>query len=146
MIEQRQLAVTYVGKTPMVNVPASREAARGARDQTTYQARASLSMRHKRQGPALATQDPEEIDLAGGSISSTHSKAEPKQQRGLSVHNGLAAEQRWVAWREEDIKRKDGTEAPTKIPYDPRNGRKARTDDPSTVGQPQGCGAAMARA
>ena len=43
----------------------------------------------------------------------------------------LATEVRWVAWREE---LKPGTEKPTKIPYCPRTGSKARTDDPSTFG------------
>jgi hypothetical protein len=53
----------------------------------------------------------------------------------LSIRNGLADIPRWVAWREEIIKRKDGTELATKIPYDPHNGRRARIPtDPSTWG------------
>jgi hypothetical protein len=45
----------------------------------------------------------------------------------------LADDPRWVAWREEMRRRKDGTEKETKIPYDPHSGRQAKIPtDPST--------------
>jgi primase-polymerase (primpol)-like protein len=45
----------------------------------------------------------------------------------------LADERIWVAWREENRRRKDGTKYPTKIPYDPRTRRQAEIPtNPST--------------
>ena len=54
---------------------------------------------------------------------------------GLSIRKGLTSAPRWVAWRAEVLKRKNASEAPTKIPYNPHNGHKARIPtDPSTWG------------
>ncbi|HZC57782.1 MAG TPA: hypothetical protein VE396_17315 [Xanthobacteraceae bacterium] len=44
----------------------------------------------------------------------------------------LAEQQRWVAWREEERTSKSGERERTKIPYDPKTGRKAATNDPDT--------------
>src|SRR5262245_6239065 len=42
---------------------------------------------------------------------------------------------RWVAWREEERTRQDGSKFKTKIPYDPNSLRHARIPtDPSTYG------------
>lgn len=41
----------------------------------------------------------------------------------------LAQAKRWVAWRLETPK---GRGKPTKVPYDPKNGRPAKSDDPTT--------------
>jgi hypothetical protein len=47
----------------------------------------------------------------------------------------LAEMPRWVAWREEDRERNDGTELKTKIPYDPNgNGQAKIPTEPSTWG------------
>ncbi|MGI8851890.1 MAG: AAA family ATPase [Methyloceanibacter sp.] len=55
--------------------------------------------------------------------------------RIINALGDLADKPRWVAWRGEIIQRKDGTETPTKIPYDPHNGHRARVPtDPSTWG------------
>ena len=52
-----------------------------------------------------------------------------------SAANTITLEQlrqvkRWVAWQKQDR----GKGKPTKVPYDPKNGRLARSDDPSTWG------------
>jgi hypothetical protein len=52
------------------------------------------------------------------------------QQRTL---DDLADSPRWVAWRKENRKRKDGTTFTTKIPYDPNSKKQACIPtDPST--------------
>jgi primase-polymerase (primpol)-like protein len=51
------------------------------------------------------------------------SKPEPKTDVTL---DDLASAPRWVAWREEERTNRNGTTKPTKIPYDPRTGGRAR--------------------
>lgn len=49
---------------------------------------------------------------------------------GITVAS-LATSPRWVAWQTD---RRTDTDNPTKLPYAPRTGRKAKADDPSTWG------------
>lgn len=49
---------------------------------------------------------------------------------GLTLAS-LAPVPRWVAWQTD---RRTETDKPTKLPYNPRNGRKAKADDPATWG------------
>ena len=39
---------------------------------------------------------------------------------------------RWVCWKSETRIKTDGTKYQTKVPYDPRTGERAKTDDPAT--------------
>jgi len=48
--------------------------------------------------------------------------------------NDLADAKRWVAWREEERNRKDGSTERTKPPYDPHTGKRAASDNPATWG------------
>ena len=49
----------------------------------------------------------------------------------MTALDSLASEPRWVAWRNE-LRGKEGK--PTKVPYAPNDGSKAKADDPSTWG------------
>jgi primase-polymerase (primpol)-like protein len=49
----------------------------------------------------------------------------------MTALDSLGSEPRWVAWRYE-LRGKDSK--PTKVPYAPINGAKAKTDNPSTWG------------
>ena len=93
-------------------------------------------MRHtKRRGPAPQTPDlGTNAEEDPGRISSIDSEADGEEQR-LSLHNGLAEAPRWVAWREEEVRRQDGSKLKSKLPYNPHSGRKARIpSDPTTWG------------
>jgi hypothetical protein len=47
----------------------------------------------------------------------------------------FATQARWVAWREEERRRQDGTVTKTKIPYDPNRDQQARIPtEPATWG------------
>src|SRR5262245_2444171 len=43
----------------------------------------------------------------------------------------------WVAWREEERRNLRGELVRTKVPYDPRTGRRAESNDPTTWGTRQ---------
>lgn len=66
---------------------------------------------------------------------------EPRLDR---VPAALRSENQWVVWKAVKITKRDGTEKITKVPYDPKNGKKASTQRRSNWGSfDDACGALL---